>query len=1515
MASSAPWAHWEEADLGHGSGQRQCWDEEVEEKGVVGLYEEGLVSHAGLWEEPLTEEPTELECLEDIGLTTEPPSHQGLLAQTDRSFYLGDLQACEWRGPRQDGDSVTSPPSDDGEAPEHDGTQEDPTSPGYWYPERDRQLVMTEEDEDRASSRDMDRPEWEARSEGEGYPELSFEGQYGSEFSTSPDGLQDAQALYRNYGKSFSITPDGEEALSGHSSVSPPPSSTLPEHPHKPAQRTRADAFESMSQLGERLEFPGETGLSSPAGGHLARPELSPPADSTRWSLSQSILHHSSVEDLQNAPNVDAETFPESSYAESMEDPPQIFSKAASAGGAMASRHCPVPVAEPLESSRPKAAGAPNALRQPSSQLQDRARTLKKMVSPALPSKFSRQSRSLSPPRNTRRQAERSGSLKSGTARPSQAAADSSRYGRGQLNYPLPDLSKVEPRVKFPKDDQSYRPPRGRTQPMRAGGPTSPVVFKSPAEIVREVLLSSAEGSPQKCPTPSSTMVPEEFKSPKQATELVQQLQEDYHRLLTKYAEAENTIDRLRLGAKVSLYADPPKPSHCIHMGTVAHGSKAMAFSIPQIRTAELSATPAPALPGALHEGSSWAPGEQTPSCPASSGLPGLAGVEACASTERPLPENPLAQTLAAQARTFETQVESFEGLVQRGRLMPQAQLTGFARLKEAQDALERAYLQAREEYRQQQQLPDAAGPPGDFDPDRAVEGDIFRLGMRLEELKDRIDQAVQNLPPTRSCSEPVLSPRCFPAPLSEPPLSSPRPSLRAPIPAVCTPYPEAPVPEHALSPVRVDAEASSASSELAEEREALPTALRHKQLQVEQDFENLLDQYNSFKSLPESLSLEQLGLGETKSPQEVDGPAAKDTGMDKSLHRMLPLKEGMTHVTSEPQPRERRAHTLQPGEHQPLGRRTSLLSLVQGEESLPRSLPITARPQDAIPKSSLGGQQETLSRQSSLVGSAISEHLPQKPFLQAKSSQSEDHRIVSPETDSGFMGSEASRVSPLTRTPEHHFSPTAPPGVLRRSAPTCSPTALHASLQKVATPLQSEKELLGTYPSTRQLPARGGPQRHNLPRGSISQTSSPTQWANSITSEVGPDADITHTDSEAERHSRASQCPSKTRGSTTPSPAPGPAHHDLLGSRLERDQAIRALQDEVSRLRQRLEESLHQSRGYPQGKSSPRAARSRRQPVRNGPSVRIPAPSGQSAARNPGSGGEPAPEMEPARRVRSTSLPRDGPQLELTSESDWSPLRAQDGKPRTTSSRQSLPRTLDTVSFKGPYTGTCYRLSTPVAPERREDTGPTSCLHCQGTRTQAGSASGEDTLRPAQQSTPRKTRCPICNTPRSPAASETRDKAARAAAHGPESTSSPGSRHSHRTEKLQQQPGLWYLAAPPPGTAVSYIPAGLLVPYLPSALYCSPAAPTSVCGPAGLPLHYSGGYTAAELKPQATWQLGSSRRHSLMLDFGDLEDLNWSLSQAVKAAKSMKFTTKQMNKSLASELSKARSLRGSCLF
>lgn len=99
------------------------------------------------------------------------------------------------------------------------------------------------------------------------------------------------------------------------------------------------------------------------------------------------------------------------------------------------------------------------------------------------------------------------------------------KYGRGRLNYPLPDFSKVGPRVRFPKDEK-YRPPKSRGH-TRQQGPTKPLIFKSPAEIVRDVLLSSSETCLAKDSSPahSTTRVPQEFQTPEQATELVHQLQ------------------------------------------------------------------------------------------------------------------------------------------------------------------------------------------------------------------------------------------------------------------------------------------------------------------------------------------------------------------------------------------------------------------------------------------------------------------------------------------------------------------------------------------------------------------------------------------------------------------------------------------------------------------------------------------------------------------------------------------------------------------------------------------------------------------------------------------------------------------------------------------------------------------------------------------------------------------------------------------------------------------------------
>lgn len=159
----------------------------------------------------------------------------------------------------------------------------------------------------------------------------------------------------------------------------------------------------------------------------------------------------------------------------------------------------------------------------PSSRPEDRTWQRTKSSPKPLPSRFTG---SMSPP-STRR-----GAVKKAVSQHNQgvtladhSSSDVLKYGRGRLNYPLPDFSKVGPRVKFPKDE-NYRPPKSRNK-NRQQGPTRPLIFKSPAEIVRDVLMSSGERSLANDPSLAHpiTRVPQEFQTPEQATELVHQLQ------------------------------------------------------------------------------------------------------------------------------------------------------------------------------------------------------------------------------------------------------------------------------------------------------------------------------------------------------------------------------------------------------------------------------------------------------------------------------------------------------------------------------------------------------------------------------------------------------------------------------------------------------------------------------------------------------------------------------------------------------------------------------------------------------------------------------------------------------------------------------------------------------------------------------------------------------------------------------------------------------------------------------
>lgn len=99
----------------------------------------------------------------------------------------------------------------------------------------------------------------------------------------------------------------------------------------------------------------------------------------------------------------------------------------------------------------------------------------------------------------------------------------------------------------------------------------------------------------------------------------------------------------------------------------------------------------------------------------------------------------------------------------------------------EAQDQLERRYISEKEEHRvlEMQNYRGLSRNTGTFDPNRHVEGDIFRIGMQLEDIKEMIDRNVcEQISPSRSSFTPTsvrdlldMKPLCMSTPLALPSL------------------------------------------------------------------------------------------------------------------------------------------------------------------------------------------------------------------------------------------------------------------------------------------------------------------------------------------------------------------------------------------------------------------------------------------------------------------------------------------------------------------------------------------------------------------------------------------------------------------------------------------------------------------------------------------------------------------------------------------------------------------------
>ncbi|XP_041098518.1 microtubule organization protein AKNA isoform X2 [Polyodon spathula] len=1313
----------------------------------------------------------------------------------------------------------------------------------HWLPERDKQLDMTEDEREAVVSEGgQSEGDRDSESEREEYPDLPYDGRLDLTAARQETSLEDFE--------------DYSEAA--HGSTGFDEDFLLSEvEGNSPARL--------QGELGNRRETSGETFSRAqedlPSILRIQRQEM--PTTPPKMGLSQTLLSRISTEDLANGPDIEAETIPETSFSDSVED--SLGNAARGDGGRKASprgslesgseierpRESPLfreelPADPEWEANIQKSPPAPSSSSTPHTQR-------KAHSPPAKPSVVSRQPRSVSPVRARRPQ--RDGSPKPLSGR-SSVAAENLRYGQGQLNFPLPDFSKVEPRVRFPKAEESgYKPPKGRVAPRKSfAAAEPPLVFKSPAEIVMEVLLSSPQGpAPPRRPHSPDAKVPEEFKSPQQATELVHQLQEDYNKLLTKYAEAENTIDRMRLGAKVSLYADPPKPSHSVHMGALHQGSKVLTLTIPQLQKAQLSQPPDPAL---LNSASSVQSGSVPEDCtPTRSLEPGVG--------------QRLTEALAKQAGKFSLQVDSFEDLIRAGNLNPYDQLKGFASLRQAQEALERGYLQAREEHRRLQQQ---GAEPGDFDPNREVEGEIFRLGMRLEDLKDRIDQTMQSQP-----SPALLSPEPLQMDLS----TASHPQTRLHTPAARTRRPESALVK--ASPGTVCVEVSSVSGDSAGEEEdegevlphALPEPLRHKHCEVEGEFSNLLQRYHSFRGLSE---LMEPGLGSelTASPQEGSPsqgaewtePAGRSPKGDES--RTAPL----------PQPMESKAALLgQPRDHSVDQSEPQQEESLLQDSSLPGRQAMSSR--GGVSKG--GGDGSRRSSVTSVGESGATQYRPWKVLRHNKTAPPQE-RIVSPETDSGFVGSESSRFTPAVHSPEHQRARrpfTGRDRVLKALPRPVQQPPLSAPRRRTDTAGGS-----GSAPKTGPLTRA---RRHSMSQPGPSRSSAPQHWSESVSSEFEPDAYATRSESEGEgqsvgrtylRPARKLQYEQLPSPSSTPSPLRihtqrGPQTAHTLPAR---HKAIQALQGEVSRLRHLLEESLHRPHTPPFSTAPPASGRLPVQDEEEEPRHRS-APLRFSQVCQD----EFEEPKSPAQRARSTSIPQLRPELQISSDSDNSQRdpRTQSSKPvpgfSASNDERKHPRTgtQEAVTFRGPYTGNSSVRAPSAHPKH---SCPPRCPLCRGSGVHSPQGNTDQ---------------------RAPGVSAKREAGS-------------SLREGQRMGAPHKERGGVYLPfhAPP---VFSYVPPVQFVPYSPAHLYFStPASKAPPPSPESR-LYLSMGVGLLELRPEPG--VKGRHRRSLTLDSAEVDALSRSLSRAVEAAQSMRMSTGRMARSLTTELSRSSALRQSSLY
>nr|XP_046264183.1 uncharacterized protein LOC124069255 isoform X3 [Scatophagus argus] len=297
------------------------------------------------------------------------------------------------------------------------------------------------------------------------------------------------------------------------------------------------------------------------------------------------------------------------------------------------------------------------------------------------------------------------------------------KYGQGQVHYPLPDFSKVAPKVKIPKVSSGSARPASQIPSTMHRTQSSPGML----EVISRVLEDSVQ------PPEKPYVFKDEHRSP---PALVHHLQAEYDKLLTKYAEAENLIDQMRVGTRA-------QPSSELMLYLECDDDQQV--NLPAAEGSHLGSL-------ALHLPPS---GETTPQ----SNFKEMSTASSIQPEEGPSDGERMTAELRDIISQFMQKVEEFKLSVSNISVSTAEQQMMLRSMMEAQDQLERKYISKKEEHRalEMQNYMGLSRNTGTFDPNRLVEGDIFRIGMFLEDIKEMIDKNMcEQITPPHSSSTPI---------------------------------------------------------------------------------------------------------------------------------------------------------------------------------------------------------------------------------------------------------------------------------------------------------------------------------------------------------------------------------------------------------------------------------------------------------------------------------------------------------------------------------------------------------------------------------------------------------------------------------------------------------------------------------------------------------------------------------------------------------------------------------------